>query len=406
MTNPIPDDWADLYSDGELPPELLAKVEQLLASDAGARERLAEAREFDRKLCHLLPPPQWSESEFLARLDLPDGPPSSTNSKLPGRSGRGLLGLLAVMLALVLAVVTVSTHVPVLAGVATLVRATGPIEVLPPEESAWKTLAEPRNVELVAGTRVRTGEMCLCEVNTASQGVVRVGEHTEIALKHPDEVELVAGQFWCRASTEASIRVIVPTIDSPQSPPEESFASLSLFTCPAHSETVWKVNDQTAQCISVAEQPTQLMNAENQSWTIDPGLSIACSPGQEPKISTRYDRLQETSWQLPLLNLRQPLDPELQSMLQNLLLTIGRSKMGGMYDDQIRRLGPAGTIPLIAFVRAPDSLGNPEMRRRAMGIIADLAPESTRGSLELLKQDRDQFVAQLAESALDRLKRH
>jgi hypothetical protein len=82
---------------------------------------------------------------------------------------------------------------------------------------------------------------------------------------------------------------------------------------------------------------------------------------------------------------------------------IGQTKMSSMYDSQIRSLGPAGTIPLLAFVRSSKSLDDPELRHHAMQIIADLAPASTRSDLELLTNDRDPNVRQFARAALARL---
>ena len=86
-----------------------------------------------------------------------------------------------------------------------------------------------------------------------------------------------------------------------------------------------------------------------------------------------------------------------------MLARIGQTKMSSMYDTQIRSLGPAGTIPLIAFVRSPKSLNDPGLRHQAMQIIADLAPASARNDLESLANDSDVTVSQFASAALERL---
>mgnify|MGYP003473204561 CR=1 FL=1 len=93
----------------------------------------------------------------------------------------------------------------------------------------------------------------------------------------------------------------------------------------------------------------------------------------------------------------------ISSRLQAMLARIGQTKMSSMYDTQIRSLGPAGTIPLIAFVRAPKSLDNPQLRHHAMEIIADLAPASARRDLVSLAKDSDLTVSQFAYVALARL---
>lgn len=124
---------------------------------------------------------------------------------------------------------------------------------------------------------------------------------------------------------------------------------------------------------------------------------------QRPVATGREDRLLATGWQLPLLLVRNPDDSELQSQLQELLAKIGQTKMSSMYDRQIRSPGPAGTIPLIAFVGSSRSLDRPELRHHAMQIIADLAPVSARHDLELLTKDSDPTVSQFANAALARL---
>ncbi len=146
----------------------------------------------------------------------------------------------------------------------------------------------------------------------------------------------------------------------------------------------------------------------DQASTIPPGQSMACSPNGDHELTGYYDRLQATSWQLPLLNTRPPNDPDLQGMLQGLLAhgllaNAGMTKMIAFDSTQIRNLGPTGTLPLIAFVRSPESQARPDLRRRAMEIVADLAPESTRQDLEILTSDADPAVARFAQVALDRM---
>lgn len=392
MHERLPDDWLDRYLQGDLPPELHALAEQQLEFDSTGRE-------LDLQLRQLMKPPVLDEAAFLAKLDIPASRPVSRGRTAWG----GPLALLAVIAALVLAAITLNSEPQAQAGIATLVRATGPVELQTAEQSTWRTIPAPRDLRLPAGTRLRTLDQSLCEVVTASQGTVRVNQLTEIKVTRPDEVELVSGQFWCRASPRAAIRVCIPNHVPMPAPVAPFSQNLSVFTCPSDSETDWKVEDTTARCISVADQPTELCSSANQSWTIDPGFSLACSPGEEPDVSRQFDRLQTTSWQLPLLNQRAPDDPELQGMLQGLLATIGMSKMGGFHDSEIRALGPPGTIPLIAYVRSPGSMSDPAKRQRAMQIIADLAPRSALADLQRLQQDADPQVAELASAAIMRL---
>jgi hypothetical protein len=77
--------------------------------------------------------------------------------------------------------------------------------------------------------------------------------------------------------------------------------------------------------------------------------------------------------------------------------------MNYLYEGQIRSLGPSGTIPLLAFIKSKESRANPEIRHRAMQIVAELAPESTRGDFIRLRADADATIAELAKGALGRL---
>ena len=136
---------------------------------------------------------------------------------------------------------------------------------------------------------------------------------------------------------------------------------------------------------------------------VNPGESIAFTTQNVPVAAGRSDRLQATTWQLPLLMLRNQDDPELLQQLTQLLARIGHTKVRHLYEEQIRQLGPAGTLPLIAFVRSAESKGKNELRQNAMKIIADLAPLSSMKDLESLLNDSDTVVRRRALTALHRL---
>ncbi len=416
MHDNLPADWIAWLLDGELSPEERVLAEQRLQSDPVAMSEWVAARDLDAQLRAVLPVPRLDEAAFLERESSRHS--ALTPSHSPGARGepagrasrnfrskrRPLVALLAVVTCLLLAMVLLrSEGNPALASVATLTHATGPVEVRQTTETEWTRVAQPHNLSLAAGAHVRTPAESLCEVSTPARGLVRVNQQTEFIVHRPEEIELVAGQFWCRAAATIPLMVSVPGQANVESSTNYALPKVCLFTCPSSSETLWRIDDQVARCIAVSEQPTELRSGADQSWTIPPGQSMACSPGGNHELSGPYDRLQATSWQLPLLNTRPPNDPDLQGMLQGLLAEVGMTKVRSFDSGQIRSLGPSGTLPLIAFVRSPESLTRPELRHRAMAIVADLAPASTRSDLEVLATDTDPEVARLARVALDRI---
>lgn len=419
MHDKLPADWIDRLLDGALSRDERAVAEQQLQTDPLTQIEWDEACRRDKQLRAALTVPTLDEAVFLERLRESSAPtaraislggsegperPTSSNSR-PLR--HPLIALLAVAACLGLAIVLLrSEGDPAAVGVATLTHATGPIEVRQPTETGWTHVAQPRNLELVAGAHVRTPAESLCEVTTPSQGLVRVNQQTEFVVHRPEEIELVNGQFWCRASAQTPLLVSVPGQSAMEPPGHvKTLPELCLFTCPSDSETLWKIDNQVGRCIAVSEQATELRSGADQTWTIPPGQSMACTPGGNHELTGYYDRLQATSWQLPLLNTRPPNDPDLQGMLQGLLADVGMTKVSSFDSRQIRSLGPAGTLPLIAFVRSPESQLRPELRHRAMEIVADLAPASTRPDLELLATDADDEVARFARVAIDRISR-
>ncbi len=418
MHDKLPADWIALWLDGELSPEERAVAEMRLQSDPVAMHEWVEARDLDVQLRAALPVPTWDETAFLERSSsrhtaLTPSPSPGGRGEPEGRASRNgsltrrpLVALLTVAACLLLAMVLLhSEGNPAVASVATLTHATGPVEVRQSTETEWTRVAQPHNLALAAGAHVRTPAESLCEVTTPSQGLVRVNQQTEFIVHRPEEIELVNGQFWCRAAAQTPLMVSVPGKANVEPSAISGHSEMCLFTCPSSSETLWRIDDQVGRCIAVSDQPTELRGGADQTWTIPPGQSMACTPGGHHELSGYYDRLQATSWQLPLLNTRPPHDPDLQGMLQGLLAEVGMTKVSSFDSSQIRSLGPAGTLPLIAFVRSPESRTRPELRHRAMAIVADLAPASTRSDLEVLATDADPEVARLAHAALIRISR-
>ena len=296
--------------------------------------------------------------------------------------------------------------------VARVVRSVGTVEYRNPQDTRWRRFDAGAAIHVAAGARLRTPPESLCEVETAAHDVLRLNQETEVVLHTAEQIELVSGELWYSTASSPQFTILVPA-GSPDLASTSTTPGMSQFQCPSNSETQWSVRDQETRCLGVSDTMTELTMTELKvpdakassplSCAVEPGQSLWVMNDQRPVAKGREDLLLATGWQLPLLAVRQPDDQELQSRLQALLARIGQTKMSSMYDSQIRSLGPAGTIPLIAFVRSPKSLDNPQLRHHAMQIISDLAPASTRNDLESLAKDSDAIVSQFANVALARL---
>ncbi len=282
--------------------------------------------------------------------------------------------------------------------VAEMTMATGPIDIMRLNAREWTVVDGSSRIPLPAHARIRTREKSLCEIRTTSDALVRLNHETELVLHRSEQIELVSGELWCRTPAITGLEISTERI-SRQSSRE------TVFTCPSSSETQWQTTvDQELRCLAVSSSPVELkVNPPRANCTVQPGESLTFKAGSSPTEAGTSDPLRATSWQLPLLVLRNPQDRELRQRLTQLLANVGQSKISYLYEDQIRQLGPAGTRPLLAFVRSADSLQQPELRYAAMRIIADLAPASSRADLEHLLKDDDSVVRRFSQQALHRL---
>ena len=435
MKHELPTHWLSAYLDQELTPGVRAAADARLTESSIDQEQLSGLRELDQSLRRVLVAPEFSEARFLADLErrlAQDAAASESRSAVaqsrnddrsglsqnsPGGRGR---------------IVTVTTVVMLLSGVAMLflanqftgdlsgvvanganksvarvVRTVGVVEYRTPQDTRWRRFDAGAAIPVEAGARLRTPPSSLCEMETAAHSMIRLNQETEVVVHKAEQIELVAGELWCSTASSTQCTILVPGGGQIiQATPAAQ--GMQQFQCPSNSETQWSVTDLETKCLGVSDTLTELTMTETKmpspfSCAVEPGQSLSVMNDQPPVATGHEDRLLAMGWQLPLLAVRQPDDPELQDRLQSLLARIGQTKMSSMYDSQIRSLGSAGTIPLIAFVRSPKSLDDPELRHRAMQIIADLAPASARSDLESLAKDSDATVSRFATAALTRL---
>lgn len=285
------------------------------------------------------------------------------------------------------------------AAVARIVRSTGDLEALDPGSEQWQRVAADQPHSLSAGTRLRTLPDVVCEITTSNQSTIRLDASSEIVLHSPEHVQVIDGQIWSRIATNETLRVDTPV---PGDRSETESDSLLTMKCPSGSEFQWSVDSDTSVFQSLADDGCELTLLD----------TFTCPVGGREKVSIRRDlevqreptHVQSAKvWQIPLLAMDQS-DTELSGMLESLLIQIGGTKAGFMHEQQVRRLGPQGAIPLLAYVQSERSEQNQSARRHAMRIAAETADGSALDRLQVLQSDADPEIAALAKHAIARIR--
>jgi hypothetical protein len=381
--------------DGELSPQERAAMQQHLAECEACREQWAELQFLHQDLSLVLSPP--SVEPAIRRLMGTLQPTSNrTHDKSRVSTGNSSLVVAAIACTLLLTVgIVFQSPSPALA-VAEISMMTGTIDYKSADARDWTSVAGTQRISLPAFARVRTRSTSLCEIRTGCDALVRLNHETELVLHRAEKVELVAGELWCRAPATAEMEICAPS--APRQP-----ALTNVFTCPSSAEMQWKaLPNNVLSCQDVATTPVELQ-LPSMNCTIQPGECVTFSAGQPVPEASRFNPVEATGWQLPLLVLRPPQDSELRSRLTSVLALIGRSKASFLYEDQIRGLGPSGVVPLLAYVRSKESISQPELRLRAMEMIAEMATAASIDDLNALLQDDDPRIRKLSGQALTRL---
>ena len=136
---------------------------------------------------------------------------------------------------------------------------------------------------------------------------------------------------------------------------------------------------------------------------VGPGETVVVKEDQDVERANP-NLEQATLWQLPLLAITPSNDQELRRRLEPMLISIGSTKLGFMNERQIQSLGPAGAIPLLAYVKSTRTDEDPTLRRRAMRIASENVDETADERLADLADDPDPVVSQLAAKALERVR--
>lgn len=370
-------------------------MQQHLAECGSCREQWAELQFLHQDLSLVLSPPPVEPA--IKRL-METLQPKSNRRDGKSRASRGnsSLVIVAIVCTLLLTVgIIFQSPSPALA-VAEISMMTGTVDYKAANARDWTSVEGTQRISLPALTRVRTRSTSLCEIRTGCDALVRLNHETELVLHRAEKVELVAGELWCRAPATAEMEICAPSAPATQS-------LTNVFTCPSSAEMQWKALPNNAMsCQDVASTAVELQ-LPSMNCTIQPGECVTFSAGQPIPEPTQFNRVVATGWQLPLLVLRPPQDSELRDRLTSVLALIGRSKASFLYENQIRRLGPSGVVPLLAYVQSKDSISQPELRLRAMQMIAEMATSASVDDLNVLLQDEDPQIRRLSIMALARL---
>jgi hypothetical protein len=225
--------------------------------------------------------------------------------------------------------------------------------------------------------------------------IVRVDANSEVNLNGADLVDLRKGRLWAKASERQRLNVFMCAAD-PETQPLKADVSCRSDSCVQAS-----VEEPRNLSMLVAEGKSDV-EFQSQTIPVEAGFEIAMTPeGQQKRRA--YDPLGETSWMAPLLALRGGEDREVQGRVTSLLAQIGATKLSYAYEDQLRQLGGAGAVPLIAFLRSPLADNDPQKQYAVARIIGDTAPESSIPDLVALLDHANSEVRVAAATALQRL---
>lgn len=332
---------------------------------------------------------------------------SDTNLNMGRSRFVGLIALIAAAILVCASALVYSFKTKVVSGpdpspgiqpqiVARLVRATGAVELQLPGSVQWDSVNNADETPLAQGSRLRTGESVLCEIETSDHAKIRLNETGEVVFHDSRAIELIQGQLWCLASDQSGIEIDL-AINGPSVP------KIASFLCPSESEFQCSAADNSASCDSISLLNTQTeMSFGASVCSIKPGETVSIDAEQQVQRKPSDD--QETKvWQLPLLAIGNEIDQELRTTMTKLLAPIGMTKATHLNEVQIRRLGPPGAIPLLAYALTETSPERLDLRRRAVLLASELADQRAIGLLTRLTEDPDTVIADQAARTLQRI---
>ena len=269
-----------------------------------------------------------------------------------------------------------------------LALATGTVQALERGASQWRELRAEET--LTVGARVRTSPESRCEIIANDGSALRLGRDTEVALDGGREFALARGRLWSSVVENASaFRVHVPA------------AGLAVVALGTRFEVDV---DGTDAAVTVVEGRARL---ESEHWQDDevPELKAGERARIEKNRIVARERIGDLHramhWMDEILIHKGDGNPELRSRIDGILAELGRTKATFLLENELRTLGDSCVPPLLAYVRSSE--GESRSRRRfAMRIAADVATSRHVPALLELLQDKDADVRFYCASALAR----
>lgn len=275
------------------------------------------------------------------------------------------------------------------AAVAHLTLATGEVECCAATSSQWSAL--PTGGAVPAGTRLRTGPAVRCEFRLNDGSEVRLDENTELTIASPRRFDLASGQAWSSVSHR----------DPAAGQPFQAVAQAVTFTALG---TQFDLQSQPAEVtLTVAEGRVRAVAGGASEVVVPAGQALTCPDGHLGDPRPVRDLTRATRWLNEILVMKGRDDPELAQRIDDLFAQIGESKMGFMYEDEIRALGDHCVIPLTRYIESSRSAGQDAKRVTAARIVADVAPPWAIPELLKLLNDENGQVRAEAARALRRL---
>ncbi len=264
-----------------------------------------------------------------------------------------------------------------------LTIASGVVEELNPS-GEWRALSTGGYVQ--CGVPVRTPTGSRCEFRTPEGSEVRLNHETQVVFDTPRQLKVSTGQVWStvvKASTPYTVQ-----------------AADTLITAVGTQFDVSTSSKGTKLC--VLEGATRV-ERDGQKTTVSSGQEWTCQGNKESHNDRdSYQLLQATNWVHEILLLKGRDHPELQRRINDIMASIGRTKMDYLVEEEIRVLGDHAVIPLTRYLQSAKP-SETDRRRKAARLLADIAQPRSIGELITLLTDEDPNVRASIALGLKRL---
>jgi hypothetical protein len=283
--------------------------------------------------------------------------------------------------------------------VARLVQTSGTVEVKYLDRDEWLPVSFTP-FTCPSDASVRTGEDSLCEVETSTGGLVRLDELATVHVRSAEDIELETGRIWCKAPDDGTLQLTPALAELPEPETVDASTCLSapILSCQANCSVQAQLTDATDLQVHALEGFVDVMS-DPFGKQLNSGEAVQIVAG---RVDREYedDTLLAVRWMLPLFDNE---SGEVETFTQRVLATIGEAKTGFLYEGDLVALGEPGAIPLLAFLRSPDSLDRGEARRTAARVLSQTAGESMIDDLIDLLSDSDPDVRVSIANALLRI---